>query len=120
MYKVHKPRKSALKGIEALEGEPIEHKVERILNNKEPISDGAPEIYTERKDGVGAAYNIRTDRWELAAEVMDKVAADVQAKRDAKAEKRKDEKTNKEAKVVDLKPKKEDSGAKPTNGTSDS
>jgi len=120
MYKKHRLKKSAISGVEAVEGEPIEHKVQRILDNKEPITDGAPEIYTERKDGVGAAYNIRTDRWELAAEAMDKVAADTQAKRDAKAEKRADEKAKKEAKVVELKPKKEDSEAKPTNGTSDS
>lgn len=119
MYKKHKIRRSALDGITAVEGEPIEHKIERILDNKEPISDGAPEIYTERKDGVGAAYNIRTDRWELAAEAMDKVAAETQAKRDAKAEKRAEDKAKKDAKVVELNPKK-DSGAESTNGTSDS
>ena len=34
----------------SLEGESIEAKVCRIVNNGEPISDGAPLIYTERKD----------------------------------------------------------------------
>lgn len=30
-------------------------------------------IYTERKDGVLPQYDIRTDRWDLAQEAMDKV-----------------------------------------------
>ena len=41
------------------EGETIETKMERVINNKEPIKDGAPLIYTERKDGVKASTNIR-------------------------------------------------------------
>ena len=45
-----------------VEGEPIEVKVRRLLTAKEPIKDGAPLIFTERKDGVNAAYNIRTRR----------------------------------------------------------
>ena len=50
------------------------------MENKEPIDDGAPVIYTARKDGVDPAYNIRTDRFELAAEMMDKVNRDRLAK----------------------------------------
>ena len=50
----------------SLEGESIEAKVCRIVNNGEPISDGAPLIYTERKDGVKEEYNIRTDRFDIA------------------------------------------------------
>lgn len=74
--------KSTLKGIETLEGETIEQKMERVIEVGEPISDGAPEIFTERKDGVAAGYNIRTDRWEIACEAMDKVAGSIAAKRD--------------------------------------
>lgn len=55
------------------EGETIEEKVTRVVENKEPITDGAPIIYTNRDDGVIAAYNIRTDRWEIAQEAMDEV-----------------------------------------------
>lgn len=77
-------RKSALKGIEASEGETIELKVRRIVSNKEPIKDGAPPIYTERKHGVIAAHNIRTDRWEIATDAMDAVSRSIQAKRDNK------------------------------------
>ena len=107
--------KSQLKRIPTYEGESIEQKLERILSNKEPITDGAPEIYTERKDGAQAQFNIRTDRWEVAAEAMDLVQKNVEAKRDAKAAKKEVEK---EAKVVKLKPK-ENGGAESTNGTSD-
>lgn len=55
------------------EGESIENKVRRITENNEPITDGAPIIYTNREDGVLPAYNIRTDRWEVAQQAMDAV-----------------------------------------------
>ena len=55
------------------EGESIEKKVRRITENNEPITDGAPIIYTNREDGVLPAYNIRTDRWEVAQQAMDAV-----------------------------------------------
>lgn len=54
-------------------GESIETKVKRITENNEPITDGAPIIYTNRDDGVLPAYNIRTDRWEIAQAAMDAV-----------------------------------------------
>ena len=55
--------------IEKLEiGEAIHEKVRRLINNKEPISDSAPRIYTEKKDGTLAAYDIRTDKWDILAE----------------------------------------------------
>ena len=57
--------------IETFEGEFIEEKVARVVENKEPIEDGAPIIYTERKDGVIPAYNIRTDKWDIALTAMD-------------------------------------------------
>lgn len=57
------------------EGESIEQKVRRVVENKEPISDGAPIIYTEKKDGILPQYNIRTDKWEIALDAMDKVQA---------------------------------------------
>ena len=59
--------------IQTKEGEYIEEKVRRITENGEPIEDGAPIIYTERKDGVNPAYNIRTDRWEIAQDAMEQV-----------------------------------------------
>jgi hypothetical protein len=110
MYKVPKYHKSTLKSVVKREGETIEMKVERIVNNKEPIKDGAPQIFTERKEGVIAAYNIRTDRFEIAAEAMDKVSGSIAAKREAKAK-------NAEAKVVEMKPKGEISGGESTQAT---
>jgi hypothetical protein len=101
MYKYRERTRTQLTSVELLEGEPIEHKIERIVSNQEPITDGAPEIFTERKEGVKSAYNIRTDRWEVATEAMDKVSGSIQAKRDNKAKARKAEET----KVVDMKGK---------------
>lgn len=66
-------------------GEPIEHKIERIVSNKEPIKDGAPIIYTERKTGVNPSHNIRTDRFEIAIDAMEKVAKSYKAKREERA-----------------------------------
>ena len=120
-YRYRVPSKSRLTSVEKLEGEPIELKIERIVSNKETISDGAPNIFTERKEGVVAAYNIRTDRWEIAADGMDVVSKSIQAKRDNKGQKSKvansdvKETPKKEAKVVDLKSG-EISGAKSTEG----
>lgn len=55
------------------EGEYIERKVQRIVESGEPIEDSAPIIYTERKNGVMPAYNIRTDRWDIAQDAMQQV-----------------------------------------------
>lgn len=67
------------------DGETLEQKIERVTTNKEPIKDGAPIIYTDRKDGVQAGYNIRTDRFEIAIEAMDKVSSSMRASRENKA-----------------------------------
>lgn len=72
--------------VELVEGERLEQKIERIMENKEAIKDGAPLIYTDRKEGILAGYNIRTDRWEVAAEAMDLVHKNTVAKREGKAE----------------------------------
>lgn len=53
------------------EGETIEAKIRRIVDNKEPITDGAPIVYTEKKDGVLPQFDIRTDRWDMAIMAMD-------------------------------------------------
>lgn len=76
--------KSEIRGVNAYNAESLEQKVRRILTNKEPIKDGSPIIYTDRKDGVLPSYNIRTDRFLVAVEAMDKVTRSHLAKRDAK------------------------------------
>lgn len=66
---------------EFVEGELIEEKVKRLTEEKSPINDGAPIIFTERKDGVLPAHDIRTDRFEIAQEAMEKNMKAVSAKR---------------------------------------
>ena len=56
--------------------------------SKEPITDGAPLIYTERKEGVIPAYDVRTDRFEIAVEAMGKVVKSNIAKREQAAAKK--------------------------------
>lgn len=84
MYKKTAVVNSVMSGVKMQSGEPIEAKIRRIMNNKEPITDGAPLIYTDRKDGVLPSYNIRTDRFDVAVEAMDKVAKSHAAKREAR------------------------------------
>lgn len=81
MYKKIKPEPTGFKINNSIEGETIEIKVQRIMNNNDAISDGAPIIYTERKDGVVPEYDIRSDRFEMAIEAMDKLHTDHLAKR---------------------------------------
>ena len=56
--------KATAKKTEA-EAEKIAEKVRRIVNNNEPITDGAPIIFTEKKHGVLPEYNIRTDSYNF-------------------------------------------------------
>lgn len=65
----------------AIQGETIEKKVQRIMHNNEGISDGAPIIYTERNEGVVPEFDIRSDRFEMAIDAMDKVHSDHISKR---------------------------------------
>ena len=62
---------SKIEGCELKEGETIETKIKRIVENKEPISDTAPIIYTNRDLGVQPGFNIRTDRFDVALSAMD-------------------------------------------------
>lgn len=85
MYKKPNFRKTNLVINNSLEGETLEQKIERVTTNKEPIKDGAPLVYTDKNDGVLAGYNIRTDRFEIAVDAMDKIQKSESAKRDSKA-----------------------------------
>ena len=73
--------------IPVYEGESIETKVERVVQNKEPIEDGAEIIYTEKKQGVQPQFDIRTDKWDVAQEAMDLAHANRIAKSDGSLEK---------------------------------
>lgn len=89
---------------QSTEGETIEQKMERIINNKEPIKDGAPILYTERKEGVRASTNIRTDRFEIAVEAADKIAKSYKAKREERGLQREEKKKVGETESIQGKP----------------
>lgn len=107
MYKQNRMTKTDIQLDKSYQGETIEAKVRRIVNNKEPIKDGAPLIYTERKDGVQPSYNIRTDRFEVAIDAMQGVSKAHLAKREERA-----------GKVVEMKKKEgEITGGESIQGT---
>lgn len=68
-------------------GESIEQKIERIINNNEPISDGAPEIFQRRNEGVDPSFNPRTDKFDLALDVKAEEYANKVKAREFKLEK---------------------------------
>lgn len=74
MYNVKKPTRSLIKGNEGVEGESIEKKLQRIMNNNEPIRAEVGLSYAERNEGVKAETDIRNDKFEAWAEMGDKVA----------------------------------------------
>ncbi len=84
MYTIpHFPRTTITETTD-YEAEHLETKIERKISNKEPVEGDhpAPIIFTERKDGVHAAYNIRTDRFEIAIDAADKIAKSYSARRE--------------------------------------
>jgi hypothetical protein len=60
-----------MSAVETVEGEIIEKKIQRIMDEKSPIDDSAPIIYTEKKNGINPAHDVRTDRFDLALEAME-------------------------------------------------
>lgn len=57
------------------EAEPREVKLRKIINGETSnMEDGVfPTIYTEKKDGVQPEFDIRTDRFEVAIDAIDKI-----------------------------------------------
>lgn len=95
MKKIHNYRNATKTSISAgklTEGESIEKKLRRIMTEKSGIEQISPMIYTERKDGVLPMYDIRSDKFDLALEAMDKVAQIHASKR----------KERQDAKIIDL------------------
>lgn len=75
MKRINKIRVNNFEGmIEMIEeGETLIKKIQRILDENEPLTDGAPMIYTPKQAGVRDDCNIRTDKWVLAMNAMDRV-----------------------------------------------
>ena len=73
MKRVNVPTKSAIRTTDAYECDRLELKLRRLIESKEPIDENVtvPLVYTERKEGVLPAYDIRTDRFDLAIMAMD-------------------------------------------------
>lgn len=57
------------------QAEPREVKLRKIINGEaNNMEDGVfPTIYTEKKDGVQPEFDIRTDRFEVAIDAIDKI-----------------------------------------------
>lgn len=57
------------------QAEPREVKLRKIINGESnDMEDGVfPTIYTEKKDGVQPEFDIRTDRFEIAIDAIDKI-----------------------------------------------
>lgn len=73
------------------EAEPREVKLRKIINGESNnMEDGVfPTIYTEKKDGVQPEFDIRTDRFEVALDAIDKInqsVADQIAKNEGETE----------------------------------
>ena len=57
------------------QADPREVKLRKIISGEaNNMEDGVfPTIYTEKKDGVQPEFDIRTDRFEIAIDAMDKI-----------------------------------------------
>lgn len=91
MRKITIEAKTQLSVNTSYEAEPLEDQLEKLTTQQQPIEATSPIIYTERKEGVKPEYDIRTDRWEIAQEAMEKVHKTDIAKRDNIPEKQEKE-----------------------------
>lgn len=74
--KTAKSRKGCIENPNlAYQAEPREVKLRKIINGESnDMEDGVfPTIYTEKKDGVMPEHDIRTDRFEVAIDAIDKI-----------------------------------------------
>lgn len=74
-------RRGQIKTNQSYVAEPLEIQLARAMSAEEPIKMGSPITYTEEQDGVVAATDIRTDRFEIVQEATDKIAKMERSKR---------------------------------------
>jgi hypothetical protein len=79
--KTSKPNKTNIEVDNSREGVSIEKEIVILLNNGGTKSGEAPLIYTEKKEGTLPAYNIRSDRFEIALDAVDKMNKSYTARR---------------------------------------
>lgn len=77
---------TSIRKRDVVEGETMELRMARILENKDTVKDNAQLMYTDRKDGVRPEFNPKTDRFEVAIDAMDKVSKSYIARRSGKNE----------------------------------
>lgn len=76
------------------EAQSLEEKLRNIMNQTNTIDlQAVPLIYTDRKDGVLAGYDIRTDRFDIALEARDRIAGMLSAQRQASENSNEQQKT---------------------------
>lgn len=90
---------TTLENIKLVEGESIETRVRKMVESGEPITDTAPLIYTEKKDGIINDYDIRSDKFDVALTALDtlsktSIAKNNQIAEEAKGLEVKDEQQN--------------------------
>lgn len=65
---------------ETYSAEPLMVKLRRMTETNEPIKAETTLIYTDKKMGVLPAYDIRTDKFDIAVTVQDKYQASLEAR----------------------------------------
>lgn len=82
---------SQIKANTAFAGTTLENELKAYLQQGQTMDDVKrmhEPIYTKRKDGVMPEYNIRTNRWEIAEQAMDKVNKAKKEKAEMQSKKR--------------------------------
>lgn len=72
-YRNTQAQKSRIFNVTKTVGVRLEDMITKLKAHGEPIDGTSPLIYTERKDGVLPEYDIRTDKWDVAATAMNVV-----------------------------------------------
>lgn len=81
MLKNKWPTKSRMKGVIVEEGESLMNKLRKMTTEQDVPEEVLPIIYTDKANGVLPAYNIRTDRFEIGREAMEKIKSTEKKKR---------------------------------------
>lgn len=96
MYKKAVFPQTTITRTDSTQGETIEQKLRRIKANKEPMTDGAPMIYTDASEGVREGTDIREDKFDKLVAANDKSSRNAVNRRKTLLEEL--NKTNEEAK----------------------
>lgn len=82
MYKLPTRTIGTLNVNNSVEGDTIENKIFKATSLKQPLDQSGKLLYTERKQGVLAETDIRTDRFAVAIDATDKIAKSYSARRE--------------------------------------